>query len=110
MRWRRQRPDRPEQLNELDPFLLSMIDRLATARSQADAGDGEWVALDQVATLTARMAEAAQSALVAGWDEDAARRMLVERRSGPAGVQVRLTPTAREVLGPILGTGTVPRH
>lgn len=108
MRWRRQRHDRPDELNELDPFLLSMIDRLATARSEADAADGEWVALDQVATLTARMAEAAQSALVAGWDEDAARRMLVERRSGPAGVEVRLTPSAREVLGPILGGGAAP--
>jgi hypothetical protein len=108
MRWRRQRHDHPDELNELDPFLLSMIERLASARAEAHAEDGEWVALDQVATLTARMAEAAQSALVAGWDEDAARRMLVERRSGPAGVEVRLTPTAREVLGPILGGGAAP--
>jgi predicted RNA-binding Zn ribbon-like protein len=110
MRWRRQRQAGPDELNELDPFLLSMIDRLASARSEARAGDGEWVALDQVATLTARMAEAAQSALVAGWDEDAEGRMLIERRTGAEGVEVRLTKTAREVLGPILGIGTVPRH
>jgi predicted RNA-binding Zn ribbon-like protein len=103
MRWRRQRDDRRDELNDLDPFLLSMIDRLATARSEMQAPDGEWVALDQVATLTARMAEAAQSALVAGWDQDAEGRMLIERRTGPAGVEVRLTRRAREFLGPVLG-------
>jgi hypothetical protein len=100
-RWRKKANDEPEELNELDPFLLSMVDRLATARTHAS--DGEWVSLEQVAALTARMAEAAQAALAAGWEEDAESRMLVERRSGPEGVEVRLTPRARDLLGPILG-------
>jgi predicted RNA-binding Zn ribbon-like protein len=102
-RWRRRSADQPTELNELDPFLLAMVDRLAAARSDVRSGDGDWVAMDQVAALTSRMAEAAQATLAAGWDEDAERRALVERRTGPAGVEVRLTRQGRELLGPILG-------
>ena len=80
-----------------------MIGRLVAARSGGSQPDDEWVPVEQVAALTARMAEAAQTALGAGWDTDAERRMLVERRRGPRGVEVRLTSTARELLGPILG-------
>lgn len=105
MRWRRKPKDGPDQLNELDPFLLSMVDRLATARAGARAGDGEWVSVEQVAALTSRMADAARAALAAGWDRDAEGRMLVERRDGPAGAEVRLTRGARELLGPVLGVG-----
>lgn len=101
--WRRKRKNGPDELGELDPFLLSMIDRLASARSEEPLRDGDWVAVEQIAALTARMADAAQSALAAGWDQDAEGRMLVERRSGPEGVEVRLTRRARELLGPILG-------
>ena len=103
MRWRRRAREVPDDLSELDPFLLSMIDRLATARTEAGARDKDWVAMDQVAALTSRMAEAAQSALVSGWDRDAESRLLIERREGPAGVEVRLSRRARELLGPVLG-------
>jgi hypothetical protein len=51
------------------------------------------------------MAEAAQSALVSGWDRDAGSRMLIERREGPAGVDGRLSRRARDLLGPVLGGG-----
>ena len=80
-----------------------MIARLVAARSQAASANGEWVPIDQVAALTSKMAEAAQTVLTAGWDKDAERRMLIERRAGPGGVEVRLTRTARDILGPILG-------
>jgi hypothetical protein len=110
VRWRRKPKGGSDELDELDPFLLSMIDRLATARSGAQAGDGEWVSVEQVAALTARMAEAAQSTLAAGWDRDAESRMLVERRDGPAGAEVRLTRWARELLGPVLGVTGAPRR
>jgi hypothetical protein len=79
-----------------------MIARLVAARSEARIPNDEWVAIEQVGALTSKMAEAAQSALVAGWDQDAERRMLIERRDGPGGVEVRLTRAAREFLGPIL--------
>jgi predicted RNA-binding Zn ribbon-like protein len=105
MRWRRRAHEVPDDLDELDPFLLSMIDRLATARTDARAGDDDWVAMEKVAALTARMAETAQSALVSGWDRDAESRMLIERREGPAGVEVRLSRRAREILGPVLRGG-----
>jgi hypothetical protein len=98
-RWRRRRQDPPSELSELDPFLLAMISRLVAARSEGSAGDDEWVAIEQVAALTAKMAEAAQTALRAGWDADAERRTLIERRSGPRGIEVRLTGTARDLLG-----------
>lgn len=77
-----------------------MIGRLEAARSSGREADDEWVAIDQVAALTLKMAEAAQAALVAGWDEDAERRMLIERRRGPGGVEVRLTGRARDLLKP----------
>ena len=102
-RWRR-RPQRPpSEWSELDPFLLAMIGRLVAARSHGSQPNAEWVAMDQVAELTTRMAEAAQTALGAGWDKDAERRMLIERRRGPLGVEVRLTRSGRDLLGPILG-------
>jgi hypothetical protein len=101
--WRRRSRGAPSELNELDPFLLVMIARLVAARSEDPSEDGEWVTMDQVAALTTKMAEAAQTVLIAGWDKDAERRMLVERRAGPRGVEVRLTSAARDLLGPIIG-------
>ena len=103
MRWRRRAHEVPADLDELDPFLLSMIDRLATARTEAGAAEDDWVAMEQVAALTSRIAAAAQSKLVSGWDRDAETRMLIERREGPEGVEVRLSRRARELLGPVLG-------
>jgi hypothetical protein len=103
MRWRRRAQAVPSDLDELDPFLLSMIDRLATARTKTGAADEEWVPVEQVAALTTRIADAARSRLVSGWDRDAESRMLVERREGPAGTEVRLSRRARELLGPALG-------
>jgi hypothetical protein len=94
-RWRRAAREPAGEWAELDPFLVTMIARLEAARA-----DDEWVGIDQVAALTARMAEAAQAALVKGWDEDAERRNIVERRHGPSGVEVRLTGLARELLQP----------
>jgi hypothetical protein len=102
-RWGRKPHDSPSELNELDPFLLSMIARLAAARSDLSPPEGEWVPMDQLAALNVKMAEAAQTAVRAGWDKDAERRMLVERRHGPSGVEVRLTRMGRDLLGPILG-------
>ena len=58
--------------------------------------------IDRLASARARMADAARSALAAGWDQDAESRMLVEGRCAPAGAEVRLTEKARELLGPIL--------
>ena len=94
-RWRRAAQEPAGEWAELDPFLITMIARLEAARA-----DDEWVGIDQVATLTVKMAEAAQAALVTGWDEDAERRMLIERRQGPGGVEVRLTGLARDLLRP----------
>jgi hypothetical protein len=52
---------------------------------------------------TARERDAAVETLGSGWDEAAAQRMLVERRAGPNGVEVRLTSKGREFMEPILG-------
>ena len=77
-----------------------MISRLVAARSEGSGrDDDDWVAIEQVANLTAKMADAAQTALRAGWDADAERRTLIERRRGPRGIEVRLTDTARDFLG-----------
>jgi len=91
--------DPPSKGSELDPFLLAMISRLVAARSEGPGRDDDWVAIEQVVDLTAKMAEAAQTALRAGWDADAERRTLIERRRGPRGIEVRLTDTARDFLG-----------
>ena len=100
-RWRRRAaPEPPGEWAELDPFLITMISRLEVARSAALGADDEWVEIEQVAALTLKMAEAARAALVAGWDEGAERRMLIERRRGPGGVEVRLTERARDLLKP----------
>ena len=98
-RWRRERQDPQSKWSELDPFLLAMISRLVAARSEGSGRDDEWVAIEQVVDLTAKMADAAQTALRAGWDADAERRTLIERRRGPRGIEVRLTDTARDFLG-----------
>jgi hypothetical protein len=101
MRWRRKR-SAPTELGELDPLLLSLVARLAAARGPA--GDAEeWVSVDQVAALCRQMADLAVASLGSGWAEEAEGRMLVERRDGPQGVEVRLTRQGREIMEPILG-------
>lgn len=80
-----------------------MVARLVAARADLSQAKDEWVPMDQVAALSLRMAEAVQTAVLAGWDQDAERRNLVERRDGPSGAEVRLTGTGRDLLGPILG-------
>jgi hypothetical protein len=56
----------------------------------------------RVAALSLKLAETVQTALDAGWDEDAESRMLIERRGGTGGVEVRLTRKGREFLGPMI--------
>jgi hypothetical protein len=101
MRWRRKR-SAPAELGELDPFLLSLVAQLAAARGPG-AGPEEWVSIDQVAALCRQMADLAVASLGSGWAEEAEGRMLVERRDGPHGVEVRLTPQGRDIMEPILG-------
>lgn len=102
MRLRKRRAKEIE-LGELDPFLLSLVARLAAAgRKEAGAAD-DWVSIDHVAALCRRMADAAVQTLGSGWDMAAEQRMLVERRDGPNGVEVRLTRKGREFMEPILG-------
>jgi hypothetical protein len=100
--WRKRRSPRPTELGELDPFLLSYVARLAAARGPEAAPD-EWVSIDQVAALCRQMADLAVGALGSGWAEEAERRMLVERREGPHGVEVRLTRQGLDIMEPILG-------
>jgi hypothetical protein len=102
MRWRRKPHDTVRELGELDPFLLAMIARVVEVRTEA-APDGEWVRMDQVAAVCVRLADALKAALQSGWDREAEERMLVERREGPDGVEVRLTRRGRDVMGPMLG-------
>jgi hypothetical protein len=102
VRWRRRSHSPEAELGELDPFLLGMIARVVEVRTEM-APDGEWVRMDQVAAVCMRMAEALQAALQSGWDREAADRMLVDRREGPDGVEVRLTRRGRDVMGPMLG-------
>jgi hypothetical protein len=99
---RRKRASPQRELGELDPFLLSFVARLAAARGAAAAPD-EWVSVDHVAALCRQMADLAVGALGSGWAEEAEQRMLVERREGPHGVEVRLTREGREIMEPILG-------
>jgi hypothetical protein len=103
MRWRRRRPAAATELGELDPFLLSLVARLAAARSAASGTSEEWVSVNQVAALCRQMADAAVETLGAGWAEAAEQRSLVERRTAPNGVEVRLTSTGRELMEPLLG-------
>jgi hypothetical protein len=102
-KWRRQRASEASELGELDPYLLSLLARLAAARGTGAAGPDEWVSLNQVAALCRQLADAAVETLGSGWDEAAEQRMLVERRIGPNGVEVRLTSKGREFMEPILG-------
>jgi hypothetical protein len=104
MRFLKRRPRaRQADLGELDPFLLAMVARLAEARMQTESGDAEWVRMDHVAALSRKMTEALNAALHTGWDEEAERRDLVERREGPDGIEIRLTDRGRDVMSPLLG-------
>ena len=100
--WRRRRASAAGELGELDPYLLSLVARLAAARGTGGSPD-EWVSINQVAALCRQLADAAVETLGSGWDEAAEQRMLVERRAGPNGVEVRLTSKGRELMEPILG-------
>jgi hypothetical protein len=103
MRWRRRRPAVATELGELDPFLLSLVARLVAARSAASGTSDEWVSVNQVAALCRQMADAAVETLGGGWAEAAEQRGLVERRTGPNRVEVRLTSKGREFMEPLLG-------
>jgi hypothetical protein len=102
-RWRRRQRGERAELGELDPFLLAMINRLAEARAAAESQHVEWVRLDQVAALSVKMTEALNAALHGGWDKEAERRTLVERREGPDGIEVRLTDRGRDLMSPLFG-------
>lgn len=102
-RWRKKPQIPAGEVGGFDPFLLAMIARLMAVRSEGSSPEEEWVAMDEVATLSWKMLEGARAALHAGWDQDAERRMLVERREGPGGVEVRLTRKGRDLMGPLFG-------
>lgn len=102
MRWRRRRAKEIE-LGELDPFLLSLVARLAAARGSGPREPDDWVSINHVAALCRQMADAAVETLGGRWAEEAEQRMLVERRMGPQGVEVRLTPKGRDFMEPLLG-------
>jgi hypothetical protein len=102
-KWKTRRASEESELGELDPFLLSLVARLAAAQGAGPSGPAEWVSIDQVAALCRRLADAAVQTLGSGWDEAAEQRMLVERRAGRQGVEVRLTSKGREFMEPLLG-------
>ena len=68
-----------------------MIARLAeAARADVPSAEREWVAMEQVAVLSSKMARALQGAVHAGWDKEAERRRLVERRDGQEGINMQV--------------------
>jgi len=100
-RWKGFRREASE-VEELDPFVLTLVARLLVARQASGACDDDWVPVEQITALSESLAQATATALQSGWAEGAEDRELVDRRTGPMGTELRLTRKGRNLVDPIL--------
>ncbi|MFL5894842.1 MAG: hypothetical protein ACJ76Z_06975 [Thermoleophilaceae bacterium] len=83
---------------EWDLFFLLFLVQLARGQEAQGVDAPDWVGVDSLASLVARVGEQGPAVIDKGWAELAEERGLVERRISNGRTELRLTQAARRLF------------